>query len=107
MGGPLSDCYLALRRFAGALVPALYRKDVDCAGGAQAYYVRLAGFGVGHQAILGASCELFAEDFRSTGFQGSCHVTPSQCIVARDRRACEFFDGTWGESGSVQVDLRQ
>src|SRR5260370_31693850 len=53
LGGPL----LATRtrrfvRSAGTLV--LYGQDVDCAGGAQAYYVGLAGFGVVHQPIFSA-----------------------------------------------------
>src|SRR6266478_203451 len=39
-------------RSAGALV--LYGQDVDCAGGAQADYVGLAGLRVGHQPILRA-----------------------------------------------------
>src|SRR5882724_287601 len=37
-----------------SVVRDLYGQDVDCAGGAQAYYVGLAGFGVGDQAVFGA-----------------------------------------------------
>ena len=58
-----------------------------------------------HKVIFRESDELFAESLGPTGFQGPLQITPCQRVMPRYPRSREFFDGTWGKSLGIEVDL--